>query len=42
LMDLAKELTNIKSLDSYSVHHGDMSWDEFHAEKINHIRSFGT
>jgi len=42
LMDFAKELTNIKSYFSYTVHHGDMSWDEFHAEKISHIRSFGT
>ncbi|MGC9385259.1 MAG: hypothetical protein ACP5D6_11725 [Kosmotogaceae bacterium] len=42
LMDLAKELTNIKTHGSYSVRHGDESWDEFHAEKINHIRRFGT
>lgn len=40
LIDLAKELTNLKSnFYSYS-HDGDKSWDEFYMEKLNYIRRF--
>jgi len=39
LMDLAKELTNLKTHETSYTHNGDMSWDEFYTQKINNIRN---
>lgn len=39
LMDLAKELTNLKTNETSYTHNGDMSWDDFYTEKINDIRN---
>ncbi len=41
LMDLAKEITNIKTNETSYVHHGDMSWDDFYAYVVNDIRNYG-
>lgn len=39
LMDLAKELTNLKTNETSYSHCGDMSWDDFYADKVNKIRN---
>ena len=39
LMDLAKELTNLKTHEISYTHNGDMSWDDFYTQKINDIRN---
>jgi hypothetical protein len=39
LLDLGKELTVLKTIDTSHWHNLDMSWDDFYAEKVNNIRS---
>lgn len=34
LINLAEMLTNCKTIGISHVHHGDMSWDDFYAEKV--------
>ena len=40
LMNLAKILTNFKTIETSYSHHGDMSWDDFYAEKVNKNRNY--
>ena len=40
LIDLAKELTNLKSHHSSYSHDGDMNWDEYYMKQLNYIRKF--
>ena len=39
LMNLAKALTSCKTHEKSYSHSGDMSWDDFYAEKVNNIRT---
>ena len=40
LMDLAKELTTLKTNEIPYTHYEDMSWDDFYARVVNDIRNF--
>lgn len=40
LMNLAKTLTNCKTNATSYSHHGDMSWDDFYADKVNNSRNY--
>ena len=42
LINLAKTLTNCKTNDISHAHLGDMSWDDFYAEKVNRARNYVT
>jgi superfamily II helicase len=40
LMNLAKALTNCKTNETSYSHYGDMSWDDFYADKVNKNRNY--
>lgn len=38
ILELGRELTVLKTINTGYTHHNDMTWDDFYAKKVNEIR----